>query len=73
MKEFYPHQETPSLDYDMQKEIDYKLVLDGKTFDLTNDQEVREFLMRSINKSGQRSIFRKSNDTCNRIYKDIHK
>lgn len=73
VRDFYPPEETPSLDFGINTGIDYKLVLEGKTFDLSDDKEVKEFLMRSINKSGQRSIFRKSNDTCNRIYQEIHK
>jgi predicted metal-dependent hydrolase len=63
--------ETPGLDHGIDQETDYRMVFDGKTYDLAKEKELQEFLLKSIAKSGQRSIFRKSNETSNKIYQEI--
>jgi hypothetical protein len=71
--ELYRHEATPDLFVDSPTEETHRMVIEGQTFELTKDKDVQEFLLRSINKSGQRSIFRKNNETSNRIYQQILK
>ena len=63
----------PILDFGLEQESEYKMVFDGKTYDLAKEKELQEFLMKSIARSGQRSIFKKSNDTTNKIYEEMMK
>jgi len=59
---------TPSDLAGLESATDYKMVFNGKTFDLSSDNDLQDFFLHSIDKSGQRSIFRKNYDKLNKIY-----
>lgn len=54
-------------------EDEHRVVIEGKTYELAKSGELKEFLMKAIGKSGQRSIFRKNNDNANKVYQQMMK
>lgn len=50
---------------------DYKIVFSGQTFDLSSAEDLKNFFTKSIEKSGQRSIFRQNYDKLNKIYSNM--
>jgi hypothetical protein len=50
---------------------DYKIVFSGQTFDLSSATDLKNFFTKSIEKSGQRSIFKHSYDKQNKIYSNM--
>jgi hypothetical protein len=56
-----------------QETENYKIIFNGRTFDLTSERDLEEFFQKSILQSGQRSIFKRNNDNINKIYQEILK
>ncbi len=62
--ESFRHQQTDK----NSKDNEYKMVFAGKTYDLASDGDLRQLFVESLEKSGQRSVFRRNYDKLNKIY-----
>lgn len=47
---------------------EYKVEFAGKSYDMANDTDLRDFFLKNLNASGQNSIFRKNYEKLNKIY-----
>ena len=47
---------------------DYKIVFSGQTYDLSTEADLKQFFANCIDRSGQRSIFKKNYDQLNKLY-----
>lgn len=47
---------------------DYKIVFSGQTFDLSSEANLQQFFSSCIDRSGQRSIFKKNYEKLNKLY-----
>lgn len=65
--------ERPSDPTGLDSTTDYKMVFGGKTFDLSSGSDLKNLFQHSLEKSGQRSIFRKNYDKLNKIYSTLLK
>lgn len=50
------------------RESEYKVEYAGKTYDMADEGEFREFFKNNLNDSGQKSLFRKNYDKLNKMY-----
>lgn len=60
-------------DKEPEASAEYKMVFGGKTFDLSNDKDLKNLFQHSLDKSGKGSIFRKNYDKMNKIYSAVLK
>lgn len=75
MTQHVPHEPTPDLCWGVLPfdEDEHRVVIEGQTYELAKSGELKEFLLKAINKSGQRSIFKKSNESANKVYQQMLK
>lgn len=50
------------------RESEYRVQYAGKTYDMADEGEFREFFKNNLNDSGQKSLFRKNYDKINKMY-----
>ncbi len=72
--ETHPYEaQRASGDKEPDSSTEYKMVFGGKTFDLSNDKDLKNLFQHSLDKSGKGSIFRKNYDKMNKIYSAVLK